>query len=298
MNKNLTTPNFFILGAPKCGTTSLAEWLSEHPNIFMSALKEPHYYNTDHTHRVVKDKEHYTSLFKNVRSNHLVVGEASVWYLYSKQAVPQILEDVEFEKVKFIVMLRNPSKMVNSLHEQQVFNLNEPETDFLKAWNLQEDRKQGMKVGISTRDPQLLVYGDICKLGAQIDKLYKTVPEKRVKIVLLDDIVEDAQKVYKEILSFLEVPDDGRLKFEAVNSAKVRKSPMLALVVKLIGKVKQKLRITKGLGVLNKTDELNIKNRKREALDVGTQSMLKQYFKADVDLLSKLIDRDLSHWNE
>lgn len=41
-------PNFFIVGAPKCGTTSLAHWLAGHPQVFMSPVKEPHFFNTDY----------------------------------------------------------------------------------------------------------------------------------------------------------------------------------------------------------------------------------------------------------
>lgn len=297
MNNNLVTPNFFILGAPKCGTTSLAEWLAEHPNIFMSALKEPHYYNTDHTHRVVKTKDHYSSLFKQVGPEHSVVGEASVWYLYSKEAVSQILKDADGKEIKFVVMLRNPVKMAYSLHEQQVFNLNEPETNFEKAWNLEEDRKLNMKVGLSTRDPQLLVYGEICKLGAQLQRLFEIVPKESVKVIVLDDMKTNAESVYRDVLSFLEVPYDNRSNFEAVNTAKVRKSPFLALIIKLLGKLKQKLKITKGFGLLNKTNAANVKNRARIPLSVEMKSVLTTYFKEDVALLSKLIDRDLSHWN-
>ena len=62
-------PNFFILGAPKCGTTSMAKWLSEHPEIFMSKYKEPHYYNTDNR-RVVVNHQHYLSLFKKIKQTH------------------------------------------------------------------------------------------------------------------------------------------------------------------------------------------------------------------------------------
>lgn len=276
----------------------MAEWLSEHPNIFMSAAKEPHYYNKDHKHRVVTDKAHYLSLFKDAGPQHSVVGEASVWYLYSEEAVDHILKDAGDKAVKFVVMLRNPSKMAYSLHEQQVFNMNEPEKDFLAAWNLQEERRQNKKVGLSTRDPKLLLYGDACKLGVQLERLFGKVPKEEVMVVLMDDLKTDAQAVYKDVLSFLGVPFDGRSNFEAVNTAKVRKSPFMAQSIKLLGKLKQKLGITKGFGLLNKTNAMNVKNREREALSNEVRAMLSRYFEEDVALLSKLIKRDLSHWNE
>ena len=83
-------PNFFIIGAPKCGTTSLATWLSGHPNVFMSAVKEPHFFNTD-DRRFISTLEAYENLFRAASSDHCAVGEASVWYLSSTEAVRNIL---------------------------------------------------------------------------------------------------------------------------------------------------------------------------------------------------------------
>jgi Sulfotransferase domain len=298
MIKKPVQPNCFILGAPKCGTTSLAEWMGEHPNIFMSPRKEPHYYNKDHKHVIVHNYGQYLSLFKNANESHKIVGEASVWYLYSKVAVKNILMDIPLKDVKFVVMLRNPTEMAYSLHEQQVFNLNEPEKNFKKAWNLQDDRKRNKKVGISTRDPQLLVYGEICRLGAQVEQLFEQVPKVQVKIIVLDDIKENALKVYRDLLSFLELPYDGRIHFTAKNTAKVRKFEFFALLVKMLGKVKHALKIKKGFGLLNKVDEINLTTIKREPMDANTEKMLKVYFKEDIDLLSKLIDRDLTYWHQ
>ena len=58
----MRSPDFFIVGGPKCGTTSLAAWLGEHPKVFMSSYKEPHYFNTDDK-RVVDTLDYYRSLF-------------------------------------------------------------------------------------------------------------------------------------------------------------------------------------------------------------------------------------------
>lgn len=57
-------PNLFILGAPKCGTTSLANWLGEHPRVFMSPMKEPYYFNKDHSYSRVENLKSYENLFE------------------------------------------------------------------------------------------------------------------------------------------------------------------------------------------------------------------------------------------
>jgi hypothetical protein len=96
-------PNFFILGAPKCGTTSLARWVGEHPSVFICPEKEPHFFNTDDRHRGVEAIVDYEALFSGAQEQHVAIGEASVWYLSSLEAVPNILR---YEPAaKFIVLV-------------------------------------------------------------------------------------------------------------------------------------------------------------------------------------------------
>lgn len=128
-------PNFFIIGAPKCGTTSLAAWLAEHPQIFMSPIKEPQFFNKD-VGFPMKSLQAYEKLFKDASSGHIAVGEATVLYLYSKVAVRNILD--YNPDAKFIVCLRNPVDMAYSLHEQWFFNGIEDIEDFKEAWLMQD----------------------------------------------------------------------------------------------------------------------------------------------------------------
>ena len=110
-------PNFFIIGAPKCGTTSLANWLAEHPRVFFSDTKEPHFFCTD-GYTGVKTLKQYEKLFEDAKPHHLAVGEGSTHYLFSKVAVPNIL--VYNPDARFIVCLRNPVDMAPSLHSERL----------------------------------------------------------------------------------------------------------------------------------------------------------------------------------
>src|SRR5581483_10303187 len=175
-------PDFFILGAPKCGTTSLAAWLAEHPDIYMSPEKEPHFFNTDHK-RYVTALEGYERLFEGASDRHAAVGEASVWYLSSEDAVANIL--AYNPAARFIVMLRNPVEMAPSLHEEQVFTGREEVRDFATAWDLQEARKRGHDLPRLTWEPKHLLYGDMCRLGAQLERLFSRVPAERVKMIFI-----------------------------------------------------------------------------------------------------------------
>ncbi len=157
-------PNFFILGAPKCGTTSLASWLSAHPNIFMSTPKEPRYFNTDYA---APDRprslEKYEQLFAEATPKHKAVGEATTGYLRSEKAVPAILKYAP--SARFIVCLRNPIEMVQSVHAQLVKKGTEIEVSFERAWALQEVRRRGYSIPKTCHDSKVLLYGQACTLG-------------------------------------------------------------------------------------------------------------------------------------
>ena len=134
-------PNFFIIGAPKCGTTSLAAWLAEHPNIYMSPIKEPHFFCSDFNVVIIPNEAEYYRLFKKAGDQHMAVGEASTSYLYSQVAVPRI--ERELPGAKYIVMVRNPVEMAYSLHEEFVFLGAEHIHDFEMAWRLSPKRRAG-----------------------------------------------------------------------------------------------------------------------------------------------------------
>lgn len=96
-------PNFFIIGAPKCGTTALCEYLRAHPRIGMSIPKEPHYFCTDCTtrFRTIYTQQEYLRCFDHVQDGCAVAGEGSVWYLFSEAAVVNILRfapDAKFHR--------------------------------------------------------------------------------------------------------------------------------------------------------------------------------------------------------
>lgn len=286
-------PNFFVIGAPKCGTTSLAHWLAGHPQVFMSPVKEPHFFNTDYQ-RYLNSLEGYERLFADVDRHHLAVGEASVWYLSSSEAVKNILE--YNSGARFIVMLRNPIEMAPSLHEELVFTGREDVKDFPAAWVLQERRAKGQNLPRLVEDAKYVQYGAQCSLGAHMTRLYKSVPRDRVKVILLEDIASDARAVYRSVLDFLGVPDDGRATFEVVNQAKTRRWPALNVVAWAAVRLKRALGIEKGFGLWRHIDAANRIERPRGVIDPAMKARLREYFADDVAVLQNLIGRNLKHW--
>ncbi len=292
----MTKANFFIIGAPKCGTTSMATWLAEHPEVYFSPIKEPHYFNSDHSHRSFGNLEEYQTLYADATGAEKAVGEASVWYLTSKEAVPNILQ--YNPQARFIVMVRNPLQMAPSLHDQMVFSQYEHIRDFARAWRHQNARKKGHDIKKSCLEGQFLIYGERCKLGVQLKRLYDRVDKKQVHVILFDELKANPKEEYVNTLAFLGLTDDGRDDFSVQNPAKERRSHLVRDVVKTLGSAKRKLGITGGLGILNAIDNKNIQVRTRQDLPMELQREMIDYFADDVALLAKLIGKNLDHWLE
>src|SRR5687767_1010670 len=109
MEWEMHKPNFFIVGAPKCGTTSLYEYIRVHPEVFMPDRKEPAFFCSDfYKPRRMKEEE-YLSLFREAGSAKWI-GEASTWYLYSDKAREGI--KAFCPDARIIIMLRNPVDMM------------------------------------------------------------------------------------------------------------------------------------------------------------------------------------------
>ena len=285
-------PNYFILGAPKCGTTSMAAYLAKHPYVFMSPDKEPHYFNTDHNNPYrSRSLAQYHELFEGANDDHIAVGEASTNYINSTNAVPNIIR--YNPDSKFIVMIRNPVDMAYSLHDYECFGGREHIKDFAQAWRLQEERTAGRWVSRSCPEPKFLIYGEMCRLGSQLQRLYSQVSSEQISVVVFDDLKADPRQEYQRVLDYLGVPDDGRRDFVVYNQAKERRFYLIRVLAESAGNIKKRLGLTKGLGILNVINNKNIRVRKRPPMKLEVRQILVDYFYDDVCLLGDLLERDL-----
>jgi len=189
-------PNFFIAGAPRCGTTALYQYVSTHPNIFLSNPKETYYWATDLPgHRKMTELEEYLSLFSQAGEQHLAVGEATPLYLYSKTALPLIKDFAPDAKIA--LMLRNPIDQIRSHHALRFFNGTEDVEDFEMAWQLQDARARGERIPPRCVDPPLLQYGATAKYGEQMERLLKFFPREQVLVVLTEDFSHAPREAYQ-----------------------------------------------------------------------------------------------------
>lgn len=298
-------PNLFIVGAPKCGTTAIAHYLSEHPNVLMSNPKEPFYWSDDikatgHELRV-RSLDEYLDLFKDANpKQHSILGEGSTNYLRSLVAVPNILK---FNPdAKFIAMLRNPVDVVQAYHMEQVYIMREDQVDFAKAWALQKSREAGL-IPKNLKGSDHTLYRKIASFHNQVHRLFEIVPRDQVKIIIFDDFKENCEKEYKSVLRFLNLEDDKRDNFEPINSAHAQRWPFIAKfilypprpLVKPFKKFRRFLIANDFKFVTWVKKKLNVK-KNRIPIDEDLKNEIKEYFKTDIDNLGTLLDRDLSDW--
>lgn len=287
-------PDFFILGAPKAATTALAEWLSAHPQIYFSPRKEPHYFNTDGIAGTARLAD-YERLFAEADDRHVAVGEGSTHYLYSATAVPRILEYQP--DARFIVSVRNPLEMAPALHDECLRQGWETVRRFERAWRLQDARRRGQSVPTpACGDPDRLLYGPYARLGEQLERLYQRVGSDQVKVILVDDLRRDPGAVYRAVLEFLDVKDDGRTAFPTLNSAPHTRSVLLSQLIRRTSMLRDALWRPGDWGLAAAIRRINTRARDRAALDEAMRAELCDYFADDVDRLGRLLNRDLSAW--
>jgi hypothetical protein len=296
-------PDFFIVGAPRCGTTALYTYLKEHPRIFIPETKEIHYFSEDVPgFRRATTLDEYLQLFEGAGDEHAAVGEASVFYLSSPTAIEKIRE---FDpRSRIVVMLRNPVDMLPSFHSQMFTTFNETVEEFSEAWKLQEVRRAGKQIPPICRAPRCLQYREIALLGEQMERLLAVFPRQQVYACLFDDFIRDTRGEYERLLAFLGVPSDGRTEFPRVNENRAMKSRSIGMLVdrppKPLYVAKERIRSLIGPGRYSAIARAAAGVLTREAAKPVVSSDFKENLRAelrgDVQKLGRILDRDLSHW--
>lgn len=175
----LPRPNWFLVGAPKCGTTSLCEYIGAHPNGFVCRPKETHYFATDMpNYRFVQNEGDYLRCFRRAGSA-TAIGEGSVWYLHSEEALWNIRAFAPDARI--IVILRDPVEMIRSLHAHLLRDMCEDEPDLGAAWQKLPARRAGREIPSICRmrfHPRVLLYDEIASYGRQMQKLLGIFPRE------------------------------------------------------------------------------------------------------------------------
>jgi len=197
-----------IVGGPRCGTTTLARLLEEHPQVSFSSVKEPHFFSMVDLDQL-NDQElrdyvagHYLArYFPHVPASAKVMVEGSVSYLYAPEHMRAIVR--LWPDAKFIIAARDPLQQIPSLHQRLVYQGDETVTDLDKAWALIKDRRKGKKVPRTCLDARQLFYDEAGRFGKYANEFFELVGRDRCHVVLFDDLQADPKKVYDDLLPFL-----------------------------------------------------------------------------------------------
>ncbi|MEM7586531.1 MAG: hypothetical protein AAF560_24290 [Acidobacteriota bacterium] len=292
-------PNFFLGGAPKCGTTAIASYLAEHPQAFMSVPKEPFYFASDLPGmRKVQTEIEYRNLFRGAERRR-VVGEASTLYLYSRTAFAELWQTCPESRI--VIMLRPPAELIHAFHSQLLWGFHEDEPSFARAWELQADRAAGRSIPAGCRAEALLQYRELGRLGEQVERLLQVVPRSHVRFVLLEDLAAQPRLIYGQLLTFLGLDDDGRMEFPVRNRHRVYRSRTLGGLKHVLAR--RWPRTDRLLRTLIRLLKLEASARQaigresaRPALPDSLRRQLEEELADDVRLLAELIQRRLDHW--
>lgn len=299
-------PDFLIIGAGKSGTTSLDNYLKQHPAIFMSRLKEPNFFAYDkidlstldkdaieHYHTSVTRIDDYLALFKEAQL-HQLLGETSNTYLVVEGTAKVIKDYVP--NVKLIAILRQPTKRLYSRYLHLARENELPTKNFHDVLN---------------KNSIWWVRNDLVKEGfyyTNLKRYFDLFPEKNIKVLLHEDLKNNLQDTLNEVFHFLGVsetePVDATVEYNKSGFIKnkfydktlghnsvVKRLVKKALPLSLYDRMKNSQWLQK------KVNDLQNNNLKRPELDKDLYKQItEEIYAEEIKQLSTLINRDLSNW--
>ncbi len=300
-------PDFLIVGAAKSGTTSLANYLSAHPNIFIPDVKELHFFafaneppkfTTPHILGpvLITSLSEYLSFFSSAPTD-VILGEASVTYLYQKLYEKVILNIKRYiprwKELKIIIILRDPVERAFSQYVTRLNDLEElPFNEAVWAWKDRE--RKGWSIAYDYLG--LSFYYEPVK--AYLENF------DYVKVYLYEDLKERPLWLIEDILKFLGVnnsfvPQNIKKRYNIsfvkkselhhilyrFYCAGIKYNPLKPIMKKIPEEIKEKIHSWVIRQVFTKPQ-----------LASSVRDPLKEVFREDILKLQDLIKRDLSHW--
>jgi hypothetical protein len=294
-------PDFFIVGAPRCGTTFMYEYLRQHPDIFMPDTKEPNHFCTDldsgsylDSLSFLRDLDSYLALFQPALPNQSI-GEASTWYLYSKAAAQNIARANPLARA--IIMLRDPVEMLYSLHGRRLYGGSEDLARFEDALDAEEDRKQGRRIPPRARNVTALYYRDVGRYADQVQRYIDALGRERVHIIIFEEFRANPAEAYRDTVAFLGADPAFTPDFRVVNESAGRRSWRLQQVLlspKAIRAARLMLppRVRPIVGRF--WDSVNSRQERRPPLEPATSARLREELLPDIVHLGEILGRDLT----
>lgn len=287
-------PNFFIVGAPKAGTTSLYEYLRQIPGIYMSPVKEPFYFLPSSAITPagvrIKDRKEYLDLFRDAKG-YTAIGEASPSYLNNPES-PQLIHNA-VRNAKIIILLRHPIERAYSGYLMyQHYGETLPFIDALKA-----EIADGPELRPGIFHRQYIANG---LYSASVKRYFDTFGKENVKVLVFEEFVQGTKQALQEVLKFLNVD------FQSIpDTVQETHNPYLAVrnrtLAKLMGRVyragEKHSTVSQTLQLLMPLKEpvyrLALKKSPKPKITPEEKAFLENIFYEDVQNLATLLGRSL-----
>ena len=208
-------PDFIIIGAARCGTTSLYNYLIQHPCIYTAAAKEPGFFGPTYNAGILWYKAHFPSIFykfyiKWQTKQDFLTGEGSTIYLLDQRAPKRVFEKIS--NVKLIVLLRNPMDRAYSNYNYQVMekrekrSFNQAIEDELKISNSDnirlteyEHNEMMIQKAYSYLNPGIYV--------DQLTNWLEFFPKEQFLIIKTEEFNARPKKTLEHVFEFLGIPN-------------------------------------------------------------------------------------------
>jgi hypothetical protein len=289
-------PNFLVVGAAKSGTTSLFDYLCQHPEIYGPTVKEPGYLLSDNRFSHVHSQKEYEKLFKK-SDNFKAVGEGTVSYLADPKS-PELIKEY-LGDVKILIMLRNPIDMSYSLWKHLKRDLNE-ELGYFEAIEEWDKRKVSNEF-VNSRLAIDWDYIGRAKFYNQVKRFIEGFSQ--VKVVFFEDFRKDNRAFYDDICQYLGVKEGVEIDFKVVNQAFKPKSKSFQKLLMKRNPVKELIKKVLPLSFLVKIkyQVLKVNEAKDDTQPLSGEERIKvkKMLESDVKMLSELLGRDLGEiWTD
>jgi len=302
-----TLPNFMIIGAGKSGTTSLYEYLKEHPEVYMSPVKETNFFAVEgetlvdakadpnqmnHYPWSITDRAAYEDLFKDVKGEK-AIGEVSPMYLYTPEAARKIKATIP--NVKLVVILRNPIDRLYSRYLHLARENRLPSHDFSDALD---------KNSIWWKRNDLVQEGLYFK---HLSIYFELFDQSQLKVFTYDELRKNPKKVIAELYDFIGVDatfqPDMSAEYNVSGFIKNKFADQLigqnSLIKKTIAKASPRLldAVTNNTNIKKWINGLRKKNLEKKPLDPTMRTQLLQLaYQEDINSLQSLLKIDFSNW--
>lgn len=299
-----TRPNLFIVGAPKCGTTSMYQYLRQHPQIFFpfnehdySRVKEPNHFCPELEileKDAIRDRKDYLDLYRGSGQARWR-GDASTNHLFSEMAAERIKQFSPDARI--LIMLRPPVDQMRSYHSELLRHGQEDIPDFYEALDACEDRRNGRRIPERTTVPRCLDYFAVSCFAEQVERYYDVFGKDAVKVVLQEDLIDKPAETFRGILTFLDVDVSFQPIFKAYNE-----TPRNGVLERTVTSVYTAPLLKRVLGAVfpwrvRRGFLLFVRHLDKDRKGPDPRDhRLREMYVPEVQRLSTLIGRNLDHW--